>query len=295
MSRGLPPHASGVKPGSTGSPVMNGSYSAERIRSALRTKEFGGELHFFESTESTQLVALNLAEGGCPEGVLVVADEQTAGVGRRGRTWHSARGLGIWMSLVLRPPISPSDAGLLASWAGLAVLGALGREGWGGREAGLKWPNDVLVGGRKLCGILIDAQSLGGRVAHAVVGVGLNVNHSREDFPPDIASSATSISILMGNPGDRAGILSDIVLEMERTYPTALTYEGRRSIAADAQRVSVLIGREITVEGGGRPLRGIALRIDVDGALVVQSPGAGKEQKVYAGEVEMVRVREGKR
>jgi BirA family biotin operon repressor/biotin-[acetyl-CoA-carboxylase] ligase len=195
------------------------------------------------------------------------------------------------MSLVLRPPIRPIESGLLPAWAGLAVLAALDPLGWGGAKAGLKWPNDVVVDGRKLCGIIMDARSAGDEIAHVVLGLGLNVNHVSGDFPSDIASSATSLRIVRGEIGDRAAILGNIIGEMERTYETALSEVGRASIAAGARRASVLIGRQVLVKGPAGSLSGIATRLDKDGALVVDS-GTGTEEKVLAGDVEMVRLRE---
>lgn len=251
---------------------------------------FGTPLHFFETVDSTQSVALDLAKRGCPEGTLVVADEQSEGMGRMGRTWHSARGMGLWLSLVLRPHISPSEGGLLAAWAGLAVLKAL--DTGGGSWARLKWPNDVLVNSRKLCGILVNAKSVGEVIKYAVVGLGMNVNHDGCDFPSDIASTATSLRMARGQISDRAVLLGEVVREMEHTYHKALSNDGRESIVADAQRASVLMGKEITVKSHTSSLSGIATRLDADGALVVVDPRTGCEGRILTGDVEMVRVRE---
>jgi BirA family biotin operon repressor/biotin-[acetyl-CoA-carboxylase] ligase len=272
---------------------MNDLYSEDRIRSAVGTGRFGTPLHFFEVVESTQRVALGLAEKGAPEGSLVVSDGQTAGMGRRGRTWHSVSGAGIWLSLVLRPPIQPSDGGLLSAWVGLSVLAALEACGLNRVKAGLKWPNDLIADGRKLGGILIDAKTVGEKIAYAVVGLGLNVNHDLGDFPSDIASTATSLRIVRGEICDRAAILGEILRELDRTYGRIHDEDGRRVIASDAQRVSVLIGKHVTVKSHLGSLSGTAVRIDSDGALVMH-PGTGKEERVLTGDVEMVRVREEK-
>ena len=270
---------------------MDDDYSEQRIKAALAGGRFGTPLHYLEVADSTQRIALDLAERGCPEGALVVADGQTAGVGRRGRTWHSARGLGIWLSLVLRPPIRPRQGGLMSAWAGLAVLRVLESEGWGGAGAGIKWPNDLLVDDRKLCGILVDAKSAGEEIKYVVLGLGLNVNHDRGDFAPDIAGTATSLKIVKGRVGDRATLLGRLVREMERSYPDLLTEEGRSSVAAAAQDVSVLIGRLVTVNGLGEVAAGKAVRIDPDGALVIDT-GSDREERILAGDVEIVRVME---
>lgn len=272
-------------------------YSAERIASLLRTRSFGRELRFLDVTDSTQRVALELAASGAPEGALVVAEEQTAGMGRRGRGWHSARGLGIWLSLVLRPAVPPSQCQSLSLWAGLAVLETLRAEGWSQAPAGLKWPNDVIAGGRKLCGILIDASSAGAGVSYAVLGLGLNTGHLAADFPGGLAETATSIRMITGQAPDRAALLADLLLELEREYARALSPEGRSELAARAGRASVLIGRRVRVAGVGErfdggTLEGEALRVDPDGALVVLNGLTGAEVSVLAGDVEIVETRE---
>jgi BirA family biotin operon repressor/biotin-[acetyl-CoA-carboxylase] ligase len=270
---------------------MYDDYSEGRIRAALGAGRFGAPLHYFEVAESTQRIALDLAERGCPEGALVVADGQSAGVGRRGRPWHSARGLGIWASLVLRPPVGPREGGLISAWAALAVLRGLESGGWGGVGAGIKWPNDLLVDDRKLCGILVDAKSAGEELKYAVLGLGLNVNHDRGDYPPDIAGTAVSLKMVGEKTGDRATLLGLIAREMERAYPDLLTEDGRKSVASEAQDASVLIGRRVTVAGPGGAAAGTALRIDPDGALVIVT-GPGREERILAGDVEIVRVME---
>jgi BirA family biotin operon repressor/biotin-[acetyl-CoA-carboxylase] ligase len=264
------------------------TYTPERIASLLATRRFGRELRFLGAAPSTQGVAMDLAASGAPEGTLVVAEEQTAGVGRRGRSWHSARGLGIWLSMVLRPAAPPSQCQALSTWAGLAVHETLRARGWDRAPAGLKWPNDVIAGGRKICGILIDTRSAGADISYAVLGLGLNTGHLPGDFPGELAGTAVSVRMIAGEAPDRALLLADLLLELERSYGLALSAAGRAELAARAGRASVLIGKRVRVSGEGATVEGSAVRVDGDGALVVVDGRTGGEVTVLAGDVRII-------
>jgi BirA family biotin operon repressor/biotin-[acetyl-CoA-carboxylase] ligase len=270
------------------------AYTQERIASLLATRRFGRTLRFLDVTPSTQRVAMELAASGAPEGALVLAQEQTAGVGRRGRSWHSARGLGIWLSLVLRPPVPSSRCLALSTWAGLAVLDTLRARRLDGGAAGLKWPNDIVAGGRKLGGMLIDARGSGRELSYAVLGLGLNTGHGESDFPEELAGAATSVRMITGEAPDRAALLADLLLELERGYGRALSEDGSAELAARAGRASVLMGRRVRVSGEGVDIEGEALRVDADGALVVKDGRTGGEVRVTAADVEAVETREEK-
>jgi len=267
-----------------------------RILAHLGTTRFGRELHYYEVADSTQRTALQLAAEGAPEGTAVLADGQTRGVGRRGRTWHSPRGKGLWLSLVLRPRIETSRGGILSTWAGLAVAELLRGLGCAGIE--LKWPNDVLARRRKICGILIDASTVGGDLSYAVVGIGLNTAQAPGDFPEELKPHATSVTIETGTEPNRAELTAGLLLELERTYSMVQDEGGREKLAGRATEASSLVGRRVRiVEGGlgaaGRWIaEGTALRVDSDGSLVIAEAGTGKERAVYAGEVELVRTTE---
>jgi BirA family biotin operon repressor/biotin-[acetyl-CoA-carboxylase] ligase len=268
------------------------TYSAERISSLLETERFGRDIEFFEVIDSTQRAAIELAAGGAGEGTLVVAEGQTGGVGRRGRAWHSAPGLGLWFSLVLRPRIPGAAGGLLSAWAGVATLRALERNGVRPGEAGLKWPNDVLIGGRKICGILIDAASASGALRHAVLGVGLNTGHSRADFPPELEYLATSLALETGGSPDRAKVLADLLLELEATYHLAEHAEGRSRLATMAGNASVLVGRRVRVVSEGGLATGRVKGLDDGGGLVLAGSRSGEEKIVLAGDVEVLEFEE---
>jgi BirA family transcriptional regulator, biotin operon repressor / biotin---[acetyl-CoA-carboxylase] ligase len=234
-------------------------------------------------TGSTNDVAADLARAGAPAGTCVIAEEQTAGRGRWARSWDSPPGLGVWLSLVLRPPVG-ADPSLLPLLAGLAVARAV--EPWS-RPAlpGVKWPNDILVGGGKLCGILCAADWAENRLASVIVGIGLNVLHGEDDFPPDLRGSATSLRLVSGRSPPRhevAGRLVRALLDMPQ--PAMLD----AATLTDLERYDALLGRTITVEEPGvEPWQGEAAGIDPDGSLRVRS-AVGGLRGVRSGSVRIV-------
>ncbi|MBC7185695.1 MAG: biotin--[acetyl-CoA-carboxylase] ligase, partial [Calditrichaeota bacterium] len=164
-----------------------------RLATLLKTKHLGRTAQFFASVTSTNEVARELAHQGAPHGCLVLASAQTAGRGRAGRTWYSAPGAGLWFSLVLRPKLAPQRCGLISLAAALAVAEAIAKVT--GVKAQLKWPNDVLVAGKKLCGILAETELIGDRLKFAVLGVGLNTNRAQaQRMPREIQATATWLS-----------------------------------------------------------------------------------------------------
>lgn len=221
-----------------------------------------------------------LAAAGAPAFTVVVADEQTAGRGRSGRTWASAPGLGLWMSLLVRLPAA--EARLLAPvLVGIAVCRAV--EGAvPGLEPTIKWPNDVLLGERKVCGILCEAVT--GRRDAVVAGVGLNVGHRPSDFPGEVRATAVSLSMAAGRELSRSVLAGHVVREVRRllSRPT-LRLEGE--VAAELERRDALRGREVQVHGDGP--RGVAAGIDPAGALRLET-APGHVVRVFAGSVRAV-------
>jgi BirA family transcriptional regulator, biotin operon repressor / biotin---[acetyl-CoA-carboxylase] ligase len=235
------------------------------------------------SAASTNDVAYGLASAGTADGTCVLADAQTAGRGREGRTWHSRSGLGIWTSLVLRPRAG-IDAGVLPLCIGIALAGAIERF-CGALAPAVKWPNDVLVGGRKVAGILCEACWSGERLAFFVAGIGLNVNHRAHDFPPDLRQSATSLRLAATRPVSRAEVAGRLVRAVR-----SATDDPRQ--AADAlagfHRVDALRGRSVSVTdrvGGVRT--GIADGIEPDGALRIRTP-SGAVERIRTGTVRLL-------
>lgn len=240
-------------------------------------------LEAYGSVGSTNDVAAHLARRGAPEGTVVIAEEQTAGRGRSGHRWESPSGQGLWMSVLLRPGPSggaPLLTVALGVCAALAVEEALGGEGAG--RVTLEWPNDVLVGGRKVCGIL--CEGAGGPGAAAVVaGIGLNVRQRPEDFPPGLRETATSLEAAAGGPVNRAGVAGGIIRRTSRLLvPAPPSLEGE--LARHLRRLDGLRGRRVRAEGGAE---GEAAGIAPDGALRIRD-AAGAERRIIAGSVRVV-------
>ena len=244
-------------------------------RAAGRLGPFARTILWYPEVGSTNDVANALAERGADEGVVVIADHQTAGRGRLGRTWASPPGAGLYVSAVLRP--SPRAAGLLTIAAGVAVAQAVSTAT--GLDVQLKWPNDVHVGGRKVAGILAE-----GAPRHVVLGMGINVLPSA--YPPEVARLATSLEAELGRHVDRGLLLAECLAALAERY-RELNQNGARSVVdAWRTRASSMLGRRVEWDASGRSRVGLTENIDEDGALVVRS-GSGLV-RIRSGEVRWV-------
>jgi BirA family biotin operon repressor/biotin-[acetyl-CoA-carboxylase] ligase len=251
------------------------------IRTALRSSTLGREIYTFGNLTSTNDVAAALARAGAIEGTLVVAEEQTRGRGRQGRRWHSPPGTGLWFSIVLRPAFEPAGCSTIPLAVALGLVNAL-RLCYA-VKAEIKWPNDVMVDGRKICGILTESEFKGNRVGFVVVGVGLNVLTSSTGFPPELRDTATSLSLESPGGIGRARVLADVLEGIEREY-TVLCTNGFEGIRRELLGHSLLIGRLIKVVTGRGEVVGIAHDIDQVGALIVRKDN-GSFERIMAGDV----------
>lgn len=249
--------------------------------SALRGGLFGVQVHVFAALDSTNDTAAALGRSGAPEGTLVIADRQTRGKGRLGRKWDSRPGLGLWFSVLLRPEMDVRRA------AGLSMVGAVGvasalREGYH-LSAEVKWPNDVMVGTRKICGILAEGAVTGDAMDFAVLGIGINVLHSEQDFPEDLRAKATSVSLETGKAVPRVEVLAGVAAALESRY-VAFKRRGFASVRPELLGISPLIGTSVRVTAGRDRLEGTAVDIDENGALIVETAG-GEHRRLWAGDV----------
>ena len=249
---------------------------------AARAGPLGRRIRWLESTDSTNDVAARLAESGAEEGTMVVAEMQTAGRGRHGRAWFSPPGAGLYASMILRPasdaPAHASPAALLTLASGVAIAEAVRVAT--GLPARIKWPNDVLIGGRKVAGILAEAVMQGGALQFVVLGFGVNLREA--SYPPDIASRATSIEAETTRRPDRALILAEIVARMGERY--ADLRAGRFDAILGAWRtLASLSGAPIEWDSPSGVVRGRAEDIDRDGALLVRIDA--RLERIVAGEV----------
>ncbi|HEV2756206.1 MAG TPA: biotin--[acetyl-CoA-carboxylase] ligase [Actinomycetota bacterium] len=259
--------------------------STEAIAAAL-TGSFGRELRVHDAIGSTNDDALEWAAAGAPEGAAVTADQQTQGRGRWSRGWHSPPGRSISLSLVLRP--DAEVAPLLTTVLGVAVAEAL--EDAGGVTCGIKWPNDVVVDGRKVAGILVESRSLGGCV-EAVAGMGVNVSWSPDEMPEEIRAGATSLAAAGAGPLPRGPLIARILAAVEDWYARARTPEGRAEVVAAAERRSTILGHSVLVRrSDGTLVEATARGLRADGALQVDA--GGESFAVTAGEVARIRTAE---
>lgn len=220
---------------------------------------------------STMDVARQLAERGAPEGTVVLADAQTAGRGRAGHEWYSPPGQSLYLSLVLRPRLAPAQAGWITMSAALAVIDTLEdlRDAATATpfSAAIKWFNDVLLNGRKVCGILVESSITGERFDYAVLGIGLNVNTRFDDAPAEVQQRATSLWREFGIPLDRERILASLLRRVgERQNELA---RGQRSPAGEYARHVETLGKQVEIEAGQGVVCGRATRVQEDGSLIV--------------------------
>ena len=251
------------------------------IARLLATERIGHTVHHFESIDSTNRHAMELARQGAREGEVVVAEMQTAGRGRLGRSFFSPAGVSFYGSIILRPAIAPARAPQITLVAGLAVAEAIERHA--GMRPGLKWPNDVHLGGLKVAGILTEMEAEADRVLHVVCGPGVNLNVAAEDFPPDLRAIATSVLASTGRTVERAAFAADLFASFERHYDEFLR-GGLGGLSDRWNSYSVLTGRVVTVEGAGETLDGKVVGIDDEGALLLERRG-GKIARAIAGDV----------
>ncbi|MDZ7373764.1 MAG: biotin--[acetyl-CoA-carboxylase] ligase [candidate division KSB1 bacterium] len=245
----------------------------DAIRRRLTTRRLGQPLYAFESISSTNQVCWRLALDGYPEGTLVVAEQQTRGRGRRGRQWHSPRGLGLWFSVLLRPHGHARYSWLLPLAMSIPVAVALRKLFHLG--ACVKWPNDVCVGKRKLAGVLVEGSVSRVSFDQAVVGVGVNVNQGREDFPRDLGEQATSVRLELGRSVDRIGLLVQILEEMERVYFQLVRDE--QPVLQEWRELCSHLGKRVRVTGPFGTREGVFVDLGPDGSILLRSP-SGREE-----------------
>ena len=252
----------------------------EEICPRLTTKIFGREIHYFSHLGSTNDEAKKMAIGGCPEGTLIVTEEQTGGRGRLSRGWYSPLTKGIWFSVVLRPPFPPQEAPKCTLLAAVSLNRAI--HDITGIACGIKWPNDILCKERKLVGILTEMSAEMDAINHIVIGMGVNVNIPASDFPDDLKDTATSLLLETGATVSRLDLFIRVLERLEELY-LAVRNNGFTAVLDAWRQESVTLGKKVRVVGMDRIFCGHAVDIDSDGALMV-STDSGME-RVIAGDV----------
>ncbi len=255
------------------------------IQKGLRTRLFGKEFFHFRQVGSTNLAAQDLARKGYPEGTVVVAEEQTAGRGRWKRAWFSPPELGIWFSLILRPPLVPLKVPQITLVAGVACARALHAEL--GFKPGIKWPNDLVCDGKKVCGILAELEAAAEQLNYLILGIGINVNQVKDDFPLELREAAVSLRMVAGRRLRRLPLLRRLLEFLEEEYELFCStgFAGAREKWLEYQ---VTLGKRVRVQEGKEEFYGEALDLDFDGSLLLRLAG-GETRRCASGEVMLCR------
>jgi len=255
--------------------------NAQEVKINLATNIMGKHVYFYEKVDSTNEIVKKLAAEGLPEGTAVIAEQQLRGKGRIGRSWFAPSGVGIWFSLLLRPSIKPHLAPQLSLVCAAAVCLAIRR--FTGLDVTIKWPNDLLIERKKVCGILTELSAEIDMINYIVVGIGINVNQKETDFSSEIKDTATSLSEIAGHKFRRVELLREILIEIERTYLEYLT-SGFSGVLAQWRALCSTLGQEVSVISTGEDYSGIAEDINEHGHLLVRM--ANRELRaVIAGDV----------
>ncbi len=241
----------------------------------------GRDIQVFQQTSSTNDVAEKLALDGVAEGVVIFAESQSKGRGRLGRKWLSPAGQGLWFSILLRPRLAPGSVTQLTIAAATAVARALRVET--GLAPQIKWPNDILIRGRKVAGILTELSAELDRVRHVVIGIGVDVNVT--EFPDELREVATSLAIETGRTFIRGAIAAALLRELEADYSRVMRGEFP-TLAEEWERQCVTLGRRVKIHIGDRTLSGRAESLDNDGALLLRSD-YGHLERIVGGDVVM--------
>lgn len=256
------------------------SLRATDILMGLQTEFVGQSIYSYDTVSSTQIVARELAGSGAKDGTAVISDEQTEGTGRLKRKWHSPSNGGIWLSMIMRPDIPPYHAPQLTLLTAVAAVQTLNKFGV---NAGIKWPNDVLVEGRKIAGILTELHAESDKIHHVIIGIGMNINQPLESFPDELKEIATSVLIEKKQRVDRSEFLQSFFKNFEDIYLLYLE-KGFEPIKQLWEKLTITIGKKVTVQSLHGTLTGLATGINDDGVLIIMD----EEQKshlVYSGDI----------
>lgn len=253
------------------------------LRPGLKTRIMGKEIHLLPETVSTNSLAMEMASKGDPEGTVVIAETQTGGKGRLGRKWISPKG-NLYLSVILRPEIPVHRAPLLTLMGAVAVASAIRKVC--GIQAVIKWPNDILISGKKVSGLLTEMSAEQDRIRHIVLGIGIDVNMPLEDLPADVRALATTLAAEQGVMIDRTHLVRQVMRELDHWYQAFLA--DAREVLNEWTTLNVTIGNRVAVSNAGTSLEGQAQAIDEEGRLII-SLDDGTTRLVAAGDVTIVK------
>ncbi len=255
--------------------------STNTLSWGLKTKWLGQDMIHKPSVTSTQVIAHQEAQDGAAHGTVIVADEQTKGRGRLNRSWHSHKGDGVWMSIILRPKFEPHKSPQITLLAA-TVLAEVFKK-YCGISPQIKWPNDLLTNGKKLSGILTELQAEQDQINYIVLGMGINVNHSVEQFPEEIMDQATSLKIETGENWEIHTLIQQILNTFEKRYEEFIE-EGFSSVKLRWEAFGYRIGEHVAITTHQQEWNALIMGIEHDGALKVRDE-EGKEHVLYSAEI----------
>lgn len=254
--------------------------TAEELISQITTEWAGKKVFYYDAADSTNIRAKQLGEEGALHGTLVVADQQNAGRGRRGRKWESPKGCSIYMSILLRPEFPPVKAPMLTLVMALSVAEALKEST--GLHYEIKWPNDIILNGKKLVGILTEMSTEIDYINHVVIGVGININMA--EFPDGLSERATSLRIEMGHVVKRSPIIAAVMRRFEKNYSLFTETQNLEKMSREYNGLLVNREKEVRILGAKEEYNAYALGVNDEGELLVRRED-GTEEAIFAGEV----------
>lgn len=253
------------------------------IHKYLRTERYGRVVHYLETCDSTQPIAHQYAQEGAIDGTVVIAEEQQGGKGRMARPWVSKAYKGIWMSVILKPELTPQQAPQITLVAAVATVQAIHEVT--GLTPEIKWPNDLLLDGKKITGILTELQTDPDRVKAILLGIGINVNQEKSEFPEELEAIATSLNLALGKPVNRAKLVASILKHLEH-FVSLYVEEGFLPIKQLWERHANTIGKQVRAVMLRETIEGIAVGITEEGMLELQLSD-GRIRQIYSGDIEL--------
>lgn len=255
--------------------------SLDEINPYLNTKFIGRNILYFQSIDSTNSYAKSLSTD-CIDGLVIISEEQTKGRGRLGRTWVSPKGKGIWMSIILHPNLPPSEAHKLTIIAASSIYATLSPFNL---DVKIKWPNDILINGKKVCGILTEMNAELNHINYLVIGIGINVNLELQDFNEELKQIATSLKIETGNLIDRKKLAAEILNNLEKFYLEYLYSKNIKPYLEIVRKNSAIIGKDVEIIKPNEKFIARVVDIDEDGQLIIDKNG--NLEKLLSGEVSL--------
>lgn len=256
---------------------------AGEVKQGLGTKIIGNEILHYAEVASTNTLAMDLAQKSAVDGTVIIAETQTVGKGRLGRTWTSPRG-NLYVSVILRPSVPISKAPLITLMGAVAIASGVRRHC--GVPAGIKWPNDILLHGKKVSGLLTEMSAEPDRIRHIVLGIGVNVNMDTKALQPDVRRMSTTLAAATGRPLDRTSLLRTLLAELDLWYHRFLKGDGE--VLTAWNKLNVTLGHRVAVSGGSATLEGLAHGVDAEGRLILKLDD-GMLRQVAAGDVTIIK------